>query len=165
MDTADAYFSRRDLAEKRRILKDSHVGAFAVIALACLFLIQFCIIETILAEKKSLISFVFIAILSRCATGLILLKLKPISESGFAALFKRNAGKRHFVFLGILLSIALAGALLAGGNVFLASVVALFAGMSVMFFLAHQFQGVSGDLCGCAITLSELSGLLAVSLI
>ncbi len=165
MDTADAYFSRRDLEEKRRILKDSRVGAFAVIALTSLFLFQFCVVETILAEKKSLIAFVLIAILARCATGLMLLKLKPMSESGFAALFKRNAGKRHFVFLGILLSMALAGALLSGGSVFLASVVALLTGVSVMLYLAGQFQGISGDLCGCAITLSELSGLLAVALI
>ncbi len=165
MDTADAYFSRRDLEEKRRILKDSHVGAFAVIALACLLLFQFCIVETILAEKKPLMAFVFLPILSRCATGLMLLKLKPMSESGFAAMFKKNTGKRHFVFLGTLLAIALTGAFLSGGSVFLASVVVLTVGVSVMLYLAKQFQGVSGDLCGCAITLSELSGLLAVSLI
>ncbi len=165
MDTADAYFARRDLEEKRRILKDSHVGAFAVIALACLLLLQFCIVETMLAEKKSLIAFVFIPILSRCAAGLMLLHLKPMSASGFAAQFKRNVGKRHVLFLGAFLSIALAGALSSRGSVFLASAVVLFTGGSAMLYLANQFQGVSGDLCGCAITLSELSGLLAVSLI
>ena len=41
MDCCDAILSRRDLAERQRILKDSHTGAFAVISVVILFLLQF----------------------------------------------------------------------------------------------------------------------------
>ena len=43
MDCADAILSRRSLEEKQKILKDPHVGAFAVISLAALFLLGFAI--------------------------------------------------------------------------------------------------------------------------
>ena len=39
MDCNDAILSRRPLEERRRILKDSHVGAFAVITAILLFLL------------------------------------------------------------------------------------------------------------------------------
>ena len=38
MDCADAVLSRRDLETRRKILKDSHVGSFAVVALAIPFI-------------------------------------------------------------------------------------------------------------------------------
>ncbi len=40
MDVCDAVLSRRDLATRQRILKDSHCGAFAVISLGLLFMAQ-----------------------------------------------------------------------------------------------------------------------------
>ena len=40
MDVCDAVLSRRDLATRQKILKDSHCGAFAVISLGLLFMAQ-----------------------------------------------------------------------------------------------------------------------------
>ena len=49
MDVCDALLSRRDLATRQKILKDSHCGAFAVICmvlLACLLYTSRCVYET-----------------------------------------------------------------------------------------------------------------------
>mgnify|MGYP000677022684 CR=1 FL=1 len=46
MDVCDAVLSRRDLATRQKILKDSHCGAFAVIALGLLFLAQWSVFFT-----------------------------------------------------------------------------------------------------------------------
>jgi len=165
MDTADAHFSRRDPDEKKRILKDAHVGAFAVIALVSLFLLQYCAVETILTEKKPLVALLFIPICSRCAAGFMLLRLPAMAETGFAAMFKQNTGKRHLMFLLGLSLVALTAATWFGMNVLIASLVVFFTGGGVMLYLAAWFRGVSGDLCGCAITLSELFGLLSLSLL
>ena len=41
MDVCDALLSRRDKQEKLRILKDPHTGAFAVISVVMLFIVNF----------------------------------------------------------------------------------------------------------------------------
>ena len=41
MDTSDAMLSWRNREERLRILKDSHVGSFAVVMIALLFMLQF----------------------------------------------------------------------------------------------------------------------------
>ena len=168
MDTADAWFSRRDLEEKKRILKDSNVGAFAVIAIACLFLLQYSAITSILAENKALFMFIFIPMLSRSIVGLLLLECKAMSETGLAAMFKANAGKRHTAFLGVVLTVAIiipvTVPLFFGMNMTVTVIVTHFVAMGTLGYLAREFQGVSGDLCGCAITLGELAGLLMLSL-
>ena len=41
MDCCDAIMSRRPLEDRKRILKDSRVGAFAVVMSICLFLLYF----------------------------------------------------------------------------------------------------------------------------
>ena len=52
MDCADAVLSRRDLETRRKILKDSHVGSFAVVALCVLFLIEFAALADVPMEER-----------------------------------------------------------------------------------------------------------------
>jgi adenosylcobinamide-GDP ribazoletransferase len=166
MDTADAFFSRRDLEEKKRILKDSHVGAFAVIALFCLLLVQFCAVQEIVSEKKPLLSLVFIPVVSRSVIGMLLLKLKPMSDSGYLVMFRENTKPFHFLFLAALLMITIPAAFFSGGFVtFIPLSIVAITALGMMFYLYKQFQGLSGDLCGCGITVSELFGLLATAVI
>lgn len=162
MDTADAVFSRRSLEEKKRILKDPHVGAFAVISLACLFIVQFCVVETILAEKKPLIPLLFIPVVSRCVVAFLLLRMKPMSETGFAAMLQKNTGRKHQTFPLVVLLILFPVAFLFG-DVATVAVLAIetLVVAGTMLYLQRQFEGISGDLCGCAITSSELLALLA----
>ena len=59
MDCADAVLSRRDLETRRKILKDSHVGSFAVVALCVLFLIEFAALaDGPMEERLRLLPFV-----------------------------------------------------------------------------------------------------------
>lgn len=166
MDTADAVFSRRNLEERRRILKDAHVGAFAVISLVCLFLIQFGVVEAVLAGRKSLLPFLLIPVVSRAVVGLLMLKMKPMSETGFAATFRRNAGRRHLILPLVLLLAVFVSAILSGDmRMAAALLVESLAALGVMFYLQKHFQGISGDLCGASIVLSELAALFTLALI
>lgn len=47
MDVCDAVLSRRDLATRQKILKDSHCGAFAVIAMVLLALTQWIVCQSV----------------------------------------------------------------------------------------------------------------------
>ncbi|MDR1962835.1 MAG: adenosylcobinamide-GDP ribazoletransferase [Planctomycetaceae bacterium] len=164
IDTADAFFSRRSLEEKRRILKDPHVGAFAVIALICFLLIQFCVIQTIIAEKKIGFSFIFIPIISRCVTGIALLNKKPMAETGYMVLFKTNTKPVHTFFIAVIFIATLIFAFLFGGGTMLMTLGAvMISAWLTMVYLDRQFQGLSGDLCGCTISVSELSGLFYIA--
>jgi adenosylcobinamide-GDP ribazoletransferase len=166
IDTADAFFSRQNLEEKKRILKDSHTGAFGVIAVICLLLIQFCIIQTIIIEKKTTIAFIFIPVISRCVTGIALLKMKPMSKTGYAVMFRTNTKLVHTLFMLMLFIVTSFFAVLLGNiEVWFSLATVTISAAATLVYLSGQFQGLSGDLCGCVISVSELFGLLCVAIL
>ena len=164
MDTADAVFSRRRLIEKKRILKDPHTGAFAVIALAGLFIFQFGAVYTIIGELKSLLIFVFIPVLSRCVACIAALNMKPVFEDGYHASFKSGTKQWHTVFICLLLLICYAVACIISGTAALPLLIGAAAGALTILYLYIQFGGMSGDLCGCIIAVTELAALLGMAL-
>ena len=165
MDVADALFSRRDMEAKKRILKDPNVGAFAVIAITGLILIQFSVIYTIRDAQKTLTTLAFIPAVSRCTPAIAVLTLKPIFETGYIVSFKNNAKPRHTVFICVLTAIILAAAWLTLGTSALPLLAGIIMGLIATAYLYKQFQGMSGDLSGCIITVSEFTALLCMALI
>jgi len=165
MDTADAVFSRRSLEEKKRILKDPHAGAFAVIAAACLFIFQFCAVYSIIEAQKEYLTFAFIPVISRCVTGVAISTLKPAFETGYNAAFRNSARPRHVVFICVLTAASLAAAWLMPGVAALPLLAEVLAVVVVTAYLYRQFRGLSGDLCGSIITVGEFAALLCMALI
>jgi len=165
MDTADAVLSRRDLDEKKRILKDPNVGAFAVLAVIVLIISQFCAVQTILGEYKTLVAFIFIPVVSRSIAGMALLGMKPLFDTGFSAIFRSGTGPRHSAFILLTLIIVLSLARLLPGNIVLPLVVEIIASALTAFYLYRQFHGISGDLCGCVITVGEFAALICMALL
>ena len=165
MDAADAVFSRRELAEKKRILKDPHVGAFAVIAVGCLLLVDFAASQTILSEKKAILGFALIPIVSRCVVGWLMLTLKPMSETGLMSMFRRETGFRHKAILIFCLIIIMTATITVGRMQIFVPAFAVVAGMTLTsLYTYRQFQGFSGDLCGCSLVVGETCGMLAMAI-
>lgn len=166
MDTSDAILSRRSIAEKRTILKDSHVGAFAVIAFVCLILLQFSAVYTIIEDEFLLSAFVLISVISRCISGLGLLNLKSISDKGYMASFKANTKPFHSIIMIIYIVLTLIiGYLLYGMNMIICLSVVAISACITMRYVYRQLDGMSGDLCGCVITVSELCGLVSMAIL
>jgi len=164
MDSADAVLSRRDTDEKRRILKDPHVGAFAVIAIIMLMIFQLCSVYTVLETGKHLIAFVFIPVISRCAAGAAMLCLKPAFESGYAVSFRKGTTPRHTVFIcATALACLAAAGLTLRFSAWPLLAEALVAAIATVY-LYRQINGMSGDLAGCIITVSEFAALLCCAL-
>ena len=69
MDVTDAVKSWRDLEKRRAILKDSHVGSFAVIGLCLLMLSQFAFFSAA-SEGADFRILLFIPAVSRCCSAL-----------------------------------------------------------------------------------------------
>lgn len=159
MDVTDAVKSCRDLDRRRQILKDSHVGSFAVIAVAMLLLAQFAFAASMDTDLRILI---FIPGVSRCGSALAVTLLRPMSTSQYALqnIQKKNAG----VVVAMLAYMLIAGFALCGKGGF-----ALIAGvLGYGVALRHGYKsldGMNGDIAGYALTFSELWALAAAAII
>ena len=161
MDVTDAVKSWRDLERRREILKDSHVGSFAVIGIALLMLTQFALFASVPAEANFLI-LIFVPAVSRCCSALAVTGLKPMSTSQYA---DQKKPKTHIVVLSVMLCIFLAaGFLLCGkyGFVLVGSLV----GYGLALMRAYKsLDGMNGDISGYCLTIGELCAVAMYALI
>ena len=69
LDTCDALHSYQSMEKKREILKDPHIGAFAVLSLLTAVLLGLGFLSVI-SEPEAILAFAFSFFLSRCLSGL-----------------------------------------------------------------------------------------------
>ena len=161
MDVTDAVKSWRDLERRREILKDSHVGSFAVIGIVLLILAQFAVFASAPADANILI-LIFIPAVSRCCSALAVTGLKPMSTSQYAA---QQKPKSHMVALTVMLCIFLvAGFLLCGKYGF--ALAGCLAGFGLALRRGYKsLDGMNGDISGYALTIGELCAVAVYALI
>ena len=161
MDVTDAVKSWRDLERRREILKDSHVGSFAVIGIVLLMIAQFALFASAPVDADFLI-LIFVPAVSRCCSALAVTGLKPMSTSQYA---DQKKPKSHMVVLTVMLVAFLAaGFLLCGKYGF-----ALIGGI-VGYALAlrrgyKSLEGMNGDISGYALTIGELCAVAVYALL
>ena len=161
MDVTDAVKSWRDLERRREILKDSHVGSFAVIGIVLLVLAQFALFASVPAEANFLI-LIFIPAVSRCCSALAVTGLKPMSTSQYA---DQKKPRSHIVVLRVMLCIFLAaGFLLCGKDGF--ALVGCLVGYGLALLRAYRsLDGMNGDISGYCLTIGELCAVAVYALI
>ncbi len=166
MDTADAVFSRAERTKKIAILKDPHVGSFAVITFGVVLLIQFASIHTLLTHSSTLLVLAFIPVIARAMTGLFVLNLPAVLTDGYASAFRERTNRSHTVFVALVMLVTLMVSFWLGG-LFLAVVLLcqIAVAMIAMLLLYHEFKGISGDLSGFVLTVSECSALLTAAIL
>ena len=162
-DVVDALSSCADAARKREILKDSHVGAFAVMGAASYILAQTTVFSELNTSYESLALLAVMFVLSRVVTGLTTLRIPHCSEEGMGASFQKAQGKGNTAALGVMLLACAGGAVLAGGLAGAAMVAAALACTAYVAVMAkREFGGMSGDLAGFLLQLCELAMPLCV---
>ena len=161
MDVTDALKSWRSLERRREILKDSHVGSFAVIGIALLMIAQFAMLSSVPDHANPLV-LTFVPAVSRCCSALAVTGLKPMSTSQYA---DQKKPKSHMVVLMVMLMVFLAvGFLLCEEYVF--SLVGCLIGYGFALQQAYKsLEGMSGDISGYALTIGELCAVAVYSLI
>jgi len=166
MDTSDAVLSRRPLEDKLRILKDPHLGAFSAIMLAVLFVLQFSAVYAVIDGKKTLTTLVFITVMSRCCASMSLLGLSAMAQSGYANMLKQHVRVSHKVFVLALAAATLVASYPLAGLCGLVAVISVVLGFAcAMAYSYKEFKGVSGDLAGFSLVISETCGLTALGVI
>ena len=112
MDCCDAILSRRDLATRQKILKDSHVGSFAVVCTIFLMLAMFAAFRDF-DVKNGFWGLILIPVFSRFASSFCVFACRPMQTSQYASGFEAKQNKRQLTALVILNVLAvLAGLLL-----------------------------------------------------
>jgi len=166
MDTSDAHLSRRPLEDKLRILKDPHVGAFAVIMVAVLFLLQFAAVYTVVDGGRYFALVIAVCVLSRSCSALSIFVLHHMPQSNYAAMLGEKTGILPKIFIVIAGAGAVAFAFLYAGAFGLIASAAVILGYAwAMRPVYKGFGGASGDLLGYSQVRGELCGLIALALL
>lgn len=157
LDTADALASCKPKEEKLRILKDSHAGAFAIVAGICYFVLEFGAYSGVDERTMPVLAAGFV--LSRALSALAVVHFRMAKGSGLAAAFSDAAQKRAvsitmmcYIFACLAAMVAAGG--LCGLSTFLAAVL-VFGYYRVMSY--REFGGITGDLAGFFLQVSELA--------
>lgn len=110
MDTMDAFHSYKPREEKLAILKDSHIGAFAVIMLASYGLLFMGAFSQIMNDKAFI---VFCAgfFIARCLSGIAVVSFKSAKSDGLLFMFADTA-HRTIVRAALYIQLALCMAVL-----------------------------------------------------
>ena len=161
MDVTDAVKSWRSLERRREILKDSHVGSFAVIGIVLLLIAQFALFASAPETANDLV-LIFVPAVSRCCSSLAVTGLKPMSTSQYAEQKKPNS---HIaVLLVMLCAFVTAGFLLCGKYGF--SLVGCLIGYGLALRRGYKsLEGMNGDISGYALTIGELCAVAVYALI
>ena len=161
MDVTDAVKSCRDLAKRREILKDSHVGSFAVIGLCLLVIAQVALFASVPAGQSSLI-LLFIPAVSRCGSALAVTGLPAMSTSQYASQKKPIS---RLWWLGGLTCLLVGLSFLTCGRLGFVTVGCLVGYGFALYRGYSSLEGMNGDIAGYALTLGELWAAAVYALI
>ncbi len=170
MDTADAMNSFAEKEKKLEILKDPHIGAFAVISLVKWLLLYAAAITGILLSGKCDMGILMILgltfVVSRCLSGLTSLYFKKAKKEGMLYEETRSGSKAVAAVLWILLVVSL-GAMVIVKPLPGAVVAASFLLYTAIYrYRAYrEFGGVTGDTAGYFLTSSEIVAAAALAII
>lgn len=162
MDTADAYFSRRSQESKLEIMKDSRVGAFAVMTLVSLLLIKMtCFYEIIEAKQDVAVLLWLIPVLSRIGQAFILCYFPYAKKDGLAVIFKGATGPLTSIMLSMYLVLSVSLIYILRGSKGLLLPMGLLIFTLFYYFSARgNFGGITGDIVGSYVELAEVIMLL-----
>lgn len=160
-DTVDALSSRAAPARKREILKDPHAGAFAITFAVVWFLLYFALCTEMTRARGAVLLLGVQQVFARTLGALACVRFPAAGSAGLAADFRDAASVRSN-------SILLVWAVLCASAMLLLSpagaIASLLLGGACYLYLrrmcARAFGGMSGDLAGFLITLSQLVMLM-----
>ena len=174
LDCVDAFSSYREKEERLKILKDPHVGAFAVIWTIVYMLIYVSSVWSILQKNEPyLIRFMLIIpIYERILTGLSVLLSKMAREDGMLSYMIKDVSKTvtGAVLFAEFLSLFYWTFYMAYTDGISLMIPAVIFGMILIVCIicvrrSHKtLGGITGDTCGYTLQIMELTGLFVIAM-
>lgn len=166
MDTMDAFCSYQSKEKKLEILKDSHIGAFAVIMSGVYGLIYMGAFSEI--QNKEILRIVCAGfVLTRCLSGISVVSFPSAKKEGLLYLFASRAQK-NIVKSSLYLQGALCIGFMLWQSLYAGIVVAVAAvGVFVYYFYRckKELGGITGDTAGYFVLICEGSMMVAAAII
>ena len=162
MDVVDAVCSWRDLEKRRAILKDSHVGSFAVVWCVFLILAGFAMFSAVPAAAEMRV-ILFVPVVSRCCSALAIMRLKTMNTSQYAN--AANYPKWHQLLLVIMIILCLGLGFAFDRKCSFSLMIGLLGYCVALRKSYHSLQGMNGDISGFCICISELCAVAALALL
>ena len=160
MDTTDARSSYGDREKKLMILKDSHVGAFAVIGCGLYLIVSAGAWSEIDAKGIAVMAMAFV--LERAFSGLAAVNFKGARKDGMLTAFREPARKRTVTIVLVIEAIVSAAVMcylwLPAGLI--CSLGALLTFLYYYKMAMKEFGGTTGDLAGWFLQSCELVMLI-----
>lgn len=166
MDTMDAFCSYQLREKKLEILKDSHIGAFAVIGLIVYGLLYMAAFSEI--QDKNLLQIVCAGFfLSRCLSGISVVSFPSAKKEGLLYSFASKAGKNTVKIVlclqGALCVLFMLWRSLTGGMTVAAAALGVF--VYYGYRSKKELGGITGDTAGYFVLLCECGMLAAAAVI
>ncbi len=166
MDTMDAFHSYQPKEKKLEILKDSHIGAFAVIMLAAYGMLYMGAFSEI--DDRNLLKIVCAGfVLSRALSGIAVVSFPSAKKDGLLYLFASSAQK-NIVKVSLYLQAALCIGYMLWQAVSCGVIVALMALCTFAYYYYRtkkELGGITGDTAGYFVLICEGSMMLAAAVL
>ena len=170
MDTVDALSSYQDKERKLEILKDAHVGSFAVIKLVTATLAMYGALTVIINIETTKQQPVFILacgifVISRCLAGLTSLYIKKAKDDGMLVGEAKDGDSVSTVVLALCLMAVLA--VMAYIDAIQTGVLIVFFAIFTLYYrnmVNKNFGGVTGDTAGYYVTMSEVWAIAVLAI-
>jgi adenosylcobinamide-GDP ribazoletransferase len=155
LDTCDGLFGGHNAQERLRIMKDEHVGAFAVLGGIMLILVKY---AALMASADRMQSLLLAPLLGRWGMSLAVVFCPYARAEGLGRAMKDHAGWRE-VFLATFL-VFFAAAMMATEQSLLAIALAGIVTLVVAVFSLGRLPGLTGDIYGAICESVEAAVLL-----
>lgn len=165
MDTMDALHSYQPADRKLEILKDAHIGAFAVIMFAAYVMVYIGVIPEISYNIIPLFASTFV--FSRILSGLSVVMFKSAKKEGMLYAFSKPAQRKTVCAVLVIELLFAAAVLFYFYNIKAAVVIGVMLAVFVYYRYKSykEFGGITGDIAGWFLCLCEMAGAIACAFI
>lgn len=164
MDTMDAFHSYQPREKKLEILKDSHIGAFAVIMLALYYMVYIAAYAQI-QTKEAYIVFCLGFYLSRILSGIGVVSHKSAKTDGMLYEFASTAQEK-VVKVWLYAQFVLCCVMMTTVNLAVGAFVIVAAGICFVYYgikSDKELGGITGDTAGYFVTICECAIAIAAA--
>lgn len=159
-DSADGLFGGRDPARRLAIMDDPRNGAFALIAISCVLLLKWTALLS-LDEWPRIAALLLAPALARWAVVAQLRLFTPARPSGMAFAARSGLSPRDLALATAVALAAALGVLWPGGATLVPA--ALLVALAFGWYATIRLGGITGDICGATIEITEVAILLLVA--
>lgn len=158
LDTCDGLFGGRTFEDRLRIMRDEHVGAFAVVGGILLLLMKFVTLSEVPYLQRGA-ALILAATISRAGMALAVVIFPYARSEGLGRDLKDRAGAKEAVLAGI--GAALISVILAPVRGLAIMIVAGLAAWVLGRLVLTRLPGLTGDIYGAICELLEVLALVA----